>query len=193
MEDVLLFVERWESWIYPGLALYAALKSGLLPIFAGVLAAAGMLDVSLVFGALLGGTVVGEEAKYWLGKRFGASMRTRWVWLDKAVPRVEAMTARWGQIWLLLYRWPKGGRTLGAFPIGLAGWSWFRFGPLNLLGSVLWAAPLVAIGYTSGPMLLSLLERYGGAVTAGMLAITVVLVWFAWHRSGPAKLDKFPA
>ncbi len=183
MDSILAFVDRWETWVYPALALYAAVKSGLLPVFAGVLAAAGALDVALVFSALFAGTVVGEEAKFWLGRRFGVPLRARWRWLDNAIPRVEAITSRWGRGWVLFYRWPKGGRTLGALPIGLTAWPWRRFAVLNVLGALLWAGPLVAIGYGGGPVVLSLLERYGGAATAALLAIMVVLIWRAWRRT----------
>mgnify|MGYP007023752257 CR=1 FL=1 len=61
MDTTLEFIARWQAWVYPGLALYAAVKSGLLPLFAAAAAATGALDVGLVFLALFGGTVVGED------------------------------------------------------------------------------------------------------------------------------------
>ena len=37
MDTTLEFIARWQAWVYPGLALYAAVKSGLLPLFAAAL------------------------------------------------------------------------------------------------------------------------------------------------------------
>jgi membrane protein DedA with SNARE-associated domain len=183
MDAALDFIARWQAWVYPGLALYAAVKSGLLPLFAAAAAATGALDVGLVLLALFGGTAVGEEAKFhagrWLGPR-AAVGRPR---VAAAIGRAQALAERWGVAWVLLYRWPKGGRTLGALPLGAAGWSWPRFAPWNLVGSALWAGGLVALGWAGGAALLNALDRWGGAVTFAMLVAMVGWLVLIWRRA----------
>lgn len=183
MEAAMQFAERWQSWIYPALALYAAVKSGLLPVFAAALASVGALDAAAVAGALLTGTVLGEEAKFHAGRWFGPRMMTGRPRLAAVMARTEALLARWGVAWVLLYRWPKGGRTLGALPLGLAGWSWPRFAPLNLCGAVLWTGGVMALGLTGGPALIALLERWGGAVTFAMLCLMALAIAAAFRRT----------
>lgn len=182
MDAALAFVARWEAWAYPALALYAAIKSGLLPVFAAAVASAGALDLGLVLLALFGGTVVGEEAKFhagrWLAPRLANRPR-----LAAALADMRAMAARWGVAWVLLYRWPKGGRTFGAVPLGAAGWPWPRFGLLNLAGAAIWAGGMVGIGWIGGAALLGALERWGGAVTFALLVVMMVLLGLGWRAS----------
>lgn len=183
MEMALGFVECWGAWVYPALALYAAVKSGLLPVFAAGAAAAGVLDLGLVAVALLGGTVLGEEAKFhagrWLGPRLSAG-RPR---LSRAVERTRRAADRWGAAWVLLYRWPKGGRTLGALPLGAAGWSWRRFAPLNLAGAAIWSGGMLGLGWLGGAAMLGALDRWGGAVTALLLVAMLVMLGLAWRSA----------
>ena len=116
MDTTLEFIARWQAWVYPGLALYAAVKSGLLPLFAAAAAATGALDVGLVFLALFGGTVVGEEAKFhagrWLGPRaavgrprVAAAIRADWALQRRAICRSsmwllsQRVWGRWARSW----------------------------------------------------------------------------------------------
>lgn len=181
MEMALGFVDRWGAWVYPALALYAAVKSGLLPVFAAALAAVGVLDVGLVALALFAGTVLGEEVKFhagrWLAPRLSAE-RPR---LARAIERTRRAAERWGTAWVLLYRWPKGGRTLGALPLGAAGWAWRRFATLNLAGAAIWTGGMLGLGWLGGAAMLAALEQWGGAVTALLLVAMLVMLGLAWR------------
>lgn len=182
MEAALDFVTRWEAWVYPALAVYVAIKSGLLPIFAAALASAGALDIGLVLLALFGGTVLGEEAKFRIGRWLVPRMASR----PRFVPvlaRLREMAAKWGPAWTLLYRWPKGGRTLGAVPLGAAGWPWLRFALFNLAGAAIWSVSMAGIGWIGGATILGAIEQWGGAVTFVLLLLMVVLLVIGWRAS----------
>jgi membrane-associated protein len=180
MEAALDFVARWEAWVYPALALYAAVKSGFLPIFAAAIAAVGTLDLGLVALALFGGTVFGEEAKFHIGRWLAPYLATR-PRLAAAMSHMRLMVTRWGLAWVLLYRWPKGGRTLGALPLGAAGWPWPRFAALNLLGAAIWTIGMVALGWSGGAAMLGAMETWGGLASALLLAATLLFLWIGWR------------
>jgi membrane protein DedA with SNARE-associated domain len=188
MEETAAFVARWQGWIYPALALYAAVKSGLLPLFAAAMAGAGLLHPFGVFAALLIGTVLGEEAKFHAGRWVGPRSAARWPRLGAPLARTAALFARWGAAWVLLYRWPKGGRTIGALPLGAAGWRWHRFAPLNLLGGLLWAGGIAALGLMGGAGLIAGLERWGAAATAALLAPLLFGLVLAWRATRPRMI-----
>lgn len=180
METTLDFVARWEAWVYPALALYAAVKSGFLPIFAAAIASVGALDLGLVALALFGGTVFGEEAKFHIGRWLAPYLAGR-PRLAAAMDRMRLMVTRWGLAWVLLYRWPKGGRTVGALPLGAAGWPWPRFAALNLVGAAIWTTAMVALGWSGGAVMLGAVETWGGLASALLLAATLLFLWFGWR------------
>lgn len=183
MDLALAFVERWGAWVYPALALYAAVKSGLLPVFAASAAAAGALDLGLVAVALFGGTVLGEEAKFHAGRWLVPRFASRLPRLSRAVERSRRAVERWGAAWVLLYRWPKGGRTLGALPIGAAGWPWRRFAWLNLAGAAIWSGGTLGLGWLGGATILAALDRWGGTITALLLLAMLILLVLAWRAA----------
>ena len=67
--------------------------------------------------------------------------------------------ARYGALHVLIYRYPKGMRTIGAIPVGLGEMPWIMFTCLNPTSAALWTNILVLGGYSFGDLISSSSER----------------------------------
>jgi membrane protein DedA with SNARE-associated domain len=126
------------------------LKSGWLPLFAGYAAHTGVLDLMYVAIVVFAGGYLGDEIRFFLARHFGTH------WVNKAktfaalLSTARVLAQRYGKLYIFIYRYPKGLRTIGALPIGLTDMSWKLFTLLNFSSALLWTFVLVAAGYSFG-------------------------------------------
>lgn len=187
MEQLLALVAQYGAYSYALLFGYSALKSGSLPLFAGVAAQMGALDVAAVTASAFAGGVLGDEARYWAARRYGTSLMARPGRISALVARAAALIARYGRWYMFLYRYPKGLRTIGAFPVGLTGMPWLEFAALNLASAALWSCALVGAGYLLGEAITGAVEAGFGTASVVMLgvvmAVFATLAYKTWARA----------
>src|SRR5262249_38291036 len=118
----------WAYLILFLLAFFDALvpigRSETSLITAGVLAAAGDLDLTLVVAAAAAGAFLGDNTAYLVGSRYGTRINDRFFNGEKARRRVEwaqrQVTERGGEL-VLIARFIPGGRTVGTPGCGALG------------------------------------------------------------------------
>lgn len=182
MEQLLNWIEINRNLVYLLLFAYCALKSGALPLLAGILAQAGALDISpILLAAFLGG-YLGDELRFSIARRWGPKLflhRPYWrARLDKAVNLVE----RYGTAYMFLYRYPKGMRTIGALPVGLSDIPWLKFTALNATSAAVWSAALVGTGILLGDSIAVAAENWWGVGSVVLLVIFLISAWFAFRQ-----------
>ena len=197
--DVLLNWIEMNAWaVYALLFGYCAFKSGALPLFAGIVAQQGALDVWVVAAAAFLGGYLGDEARFAIARRWGDGLfqsrpRAR-AWLDRATMAME----RYGAAYIFLYHYPKGMRTIGALPVGLSTMPWGRFTALNAASAALWSGVLVGVGYLLGDQIVVAAESWWGTASVVLLIGFLVISWLVLRRIGsnalaPNPMDANPA
>ena len=161
---------------------YCALKSGALPLFAGYAAQTGMLDLSSVVAVTFAGGYLGDEVRFAIARRYGVRFLSRWPWARRAMERAQRLMARYGALYIFLYRYPKGMRTIGALPVGLGDIAWPRFTILNAGSAVLWTGLMIGAGYLFGASIERAVADNWGAASIAILAGFIVLTVVAWRR-----------
>lgn len=180
--DVLLgLVSDYGIWIYILLFLYCALKSGALPLFAGYAAQADILELLPVVLATFAGGFLGDEVRFAVARRYGDSWSNKWQWLSKAVSTAKVLVARYGWVYVFLYRYPKGMRTIGALPMGLGTLSWYKFTVLNAASAFLWTSILVGIGYLFGAQIENSINDNWGIASVLLLVLMASGILYAWY------------
>ena len=179
--------------VYAMLFGYCALKSGALPLLAGVIAQQGALDpVWVAASAFLGG-YLGDEARFAIARAYGdrlfASRPRVRGWIDRAATVMD----RYGAAYIFLYRYPKGLRTVGALPVGLSGAEWRVFTVLNAASALLWAGLLVGFGYLLGDQIAAAAETWWGAASVALLLVFLLASWWAFRRIEKAAVAPFGA
>lgn len=145
--ELLAYIARHREWVYGLMLAYAFAKTGPLPLVAGFVAASGVLQPALLIFALVVGTLLGSELRFWLG-RWGSG------WVYVRFPSVAAWLAlasasvdRYAWPMLLLYRFIKGAYSPVSLGAGGSAMPWHRFALINTLSAVIWACTLVVAGW----------------------------------------------
>ena len=178
---------------YAGLALLMLAETVFPPIpseavlpLAGYLVERGDFNYVLVLLTSTAGSVLGAMVLYEAARHGGRPFAERFLRFRTCSPEklddAERWFARRGALIVLLGRCVPGMRSLVSLPAGLLRMPRLQYLGLTLLGSAIWNAVLVTVGYLLG----SQWERVAdviGPVSKPLVAIAVVGVggWLLWH------------
>jgi membrane-associated protein len=183
-----------SGWAYGIIFVLAALDAlvPLVPaetsvITAGVVASSGDLVLGLVIVAAAAGAAAGDNATYWVGKRYGRRLRERRMTGEKAQRRIawadRQLKQRGGEL-IAVGRFIPGGRTAVCLSAGTLGYPWRRFVLFDALAAVGWALYAAFLGYFGGR---AFEEEWKGLLLAVGIATAVaaaieVVRWFRHRR-----------
>ena len=175
------------------------LPNELILLLAGSLAAqradpAGMVELTLIATA---GSLLGATAAYYIGARGGraAILRFgRYVRLDeRRLDMVEQWFARSGALAIGVARITPFVRTVSSFPAGILRMPPRAFYTATLIGSLIWCAALVSIGYVLGVhymVAVALIEHYTLPAIVVLAALVAGYFWLHQrlaHLGEPSK------
>lgn len=180
---------EYGAWIYAilfavifcetGLVVTPFLPGDSLLFVAGAVAAAGELNVHLLFALLAGAAFLGNAVNYsigrWLAPRLFRNARSRWL-NPQHLERAHAFYERHGGKAVVISRFLPIIRTYVPFVAGMARMHPREFLAYNAGGAVLWAGGLLYAGYFFGNI-----PWIRGNLTAIIVGIVVVsLLPLAW-------------
>lgn len=137
-----------------------------------------------VAAAGLTGTLIGDQAAFWLGRTVRDPFRFRFrgkrVLSAERVATLERFFAEHGRKTVFLLRFAFGLRTVGYFFAGAMKMPWRRFTLSELPAAVCWVGALVSLGHVVGRPVVRLVEEgWALAVAVPVTAVLVGLViWF---------------
>jgi membrane-associated protein len=148
-----------SHWTYAFIVAVAALDV-LIPvlpsetsvILAGVLAAAGDLNLGLVVLVAASGAIIGDNSAYWLG-RASETRASGWLLRGQRGKGLEwanrQLDDRGGYL-IVVARFIPGGRTLITLACGVTRFDFRRFLRWDITAGVLWAIYAAGLGYVGG-------------------------------------------
>jgi membrane-associated protein len=156
-------VELIETVGYLGLALIVFAESGLffgfffpgdsLLLTAGLLASRGALDIRVLMPVLFVAAVLGDTVGYWFGAKTGPRIFKReesLLFKPQNLLKAKAFYDKHGGKTITLARFMPFIRTFAPIVAGAVRMDYRRFLGFNLLGGVLWAIGMTALGYSLG-------------------------------------------
>jgi len=197
-------VAQASTWAYVVLVLFAFFDA-ILPIVpsetavitAGVLASGGDLILALVIGCAAVGAFLGDNAVYFLGRRFGDRARRRFLTGRRGAAAYgwaeRQLAARGGEL-IVVARFIPGGRTAVALSAGATGFAWPRFIRFDIVAAVVWALYAALLGYFGGKAFEH--SPWKGLLLAFSIAVTVTVAtelirsYRRRRRSGARKADE---
>jgi len=175
------------------------LPNELILLLAGSLAAqrsdpAGLIELAVIATV---GSLVGATAAYYIGARGGRAAILRYgrfVRLNESrLDMVERWFARSGAFAIGVARITPFIRTVSSFPAGVLRMPPRAFYTATILGSLIWCATLVSVGYLLGVhymIAVSLIEEY----TLPAIVVLVALVaGYLWLHQRLSHLGEAPA
>jgi membrane protein DedA with SNARE-associated domain len=168
---------------YALLAVGCFLEGETVLLAAGFAAHQRLLDWRLValVAALAG--MAGDQFYFALGRHGGGAVLQRLPSLARHLPRARRLLDRYHAGLIPAVRFMVGLRIAGPLLIGSSGFDPWRFGWLNALGAVLWAALFTGLGYGLGAgaeRLVGHLERIEEMLLVGLFGAALIL-HVAWR------------
>jgi membrane protein DedA with SNARE-associated domain len=159
---------------------------------AGVLAAAGHLNLGAVILTGAFANLVGSLIAYWLAARWGEPLLLgpgRYIGIRRHhLEMADGWFQRWGLPAVFFGRMLPVIRTYISFPAGLARVNLPWFSVLTFVGALIWSAALTLVGYTLGKNY----ERISGpiqnaAIVIALLVAAGLVVWYLRGRREAAR------
>ena len=180
---LLLVVVFAETGVFFGFFL----PGDYLLVLAGILCAAGMVDVSiytLVTSLIIAG-VLGNYAGYWFGYRTGPVLfkRNESIFFKKRyVAMAEGFYAKYGGMALVLGRFFPIIRTFAPIFAGVVKVNFKKFTLYNFIGSITWVTTLTLTGFFLGRKYPDEIKFYLKYVILGLILITSIPLLFAYLK-----------
>ena len=151
---------------YPGLFLLITLESTLVPIpselvmpFAGILAARGEFSLPVILVINSSAALLGSAISYWIGAAGGKPLLLRYgkfaLVRAKDIELTERFFARHGKATILIGRFLPVVRHIISVPAGIARMPLAAFFTQTFIGSTIWGAILIVLGYHFGDSFLA--------------------------------------
>lgn len=171
-------------WTYVVLGATAIVTEELGPIFGGIAAHEGELQISRVIVAItLGGWIAGALL-YALG-------RLKWEAIRRSFPKARATgtvalrVVRNNQLKASFFvRFAFGLRIVLPMACGAARVPLYIYLPVSLVGSAIWTAVFTGVGYAAGEAAVQAMGHFGrvGEVIGAIAVTTAVIAFFKWDR-----------
>ena len=139
-----------SDWGYLAILIGTFLEGETIVLVGGIAASQGWLEIGWVYAAAVSGSYAGDQAYFVATRLLGRP------WVDKR-PKLRAriqpvlrLLEKWGDLYVLIYRFIYGVRTVSAVAIGLTPYPIARFAVLNAVAVTIWALAFCAAGYFLG-------------------------------------------
>ncbi len=170
-------------WGYLAIVVGTFFEGESVLLLAGALAHRGLLSLPFVCVAALIGSVSGDQLWFHLGHRYGRRfIDTRPHWAKRA-ESARKWIARYGDWFVLGFRFVYGLRMASPIVLGTSGYSARKFTVLNATGGALWSVTFGLLGYALAASLQKVLHRAGRLEELALLALVLAAcAALAWRR-----------
>ena len=162
-QNVAQFAAQYGAWLYvllfliifaeTGLVVFPFLPGDSMLFIAGTVVAAADLNIHFLVLILAAAAILGDSVNYAVGHLIGprAFDKPDSRWLKQShLRRTQAFYEKYGGLTIIIGRFVPIIRTFAPFLAGVAGMSYARFLPYNVVGGVAWITSLVYAGYLFG-------------------------------------------
>jgi len=178
---------------YAGIAAVVFVESFGIPapgetaIIAGAAyAGRGHLNIFAVAVAAFLAAAVGDSVGYWIGRRGGRPLLTRFGRYVRLTPprleRVESFMSRQGPKMVLVARFIEGLRQFNGVVAGATRMPFTRFVVWNVLGAALWVGIWSTVGYFVGNHLDRIATTVSRYLVVAVAVAAAVLIAYLWRR-----------
>lgn len=167
------FVNNYGPLVYLVILGWTFLEGETIVLITGALISGGNVNLSvaaLTTVAFLG-SFGGDQAYFYIGRRYGAPLLDRWPGMARKIDWAFRLLRKHETLFILSFRFIYGIRNVSPFIIGMSGVSRAKFMALNVVAAVIWANTFAWGGYFLGKAL----EVYLGESKLAFLGIIVFL------------------
>ena len=152
---------RWAG--YPGLAVIVFSETGLLVGFflpgdsllvtAGLFAAAGFFDITVLVFLLIVAAILGNSTGYFIGRKGGQALYAKEesrFFKKQHLIKTREFYEHYGPVTIVMAQFMPFARTFAPVVAGIAEMKYARFASFNVIGAIAWITSMLLIGYFLG-------------------------------------------
>jgi len=184
---------RWGGYVFlaaivfteTGLLVGFFLPGDSLLITAGLVAAAGVLNIWWINLVLIVAAVVGDSVGYAIGARLGPALFTReksLLFNPRHVERTREFYARHGARTIVIARFVPIVRTFAPVVAGVGRMEYRRFLTYNMAGGMGWVVSMTWTGYLLGSLIPNI-SQYLHVVVVIVIALSCLPIVFEFQRA----------
>jgi membrane-associated protein len=175
-----------------GLVVAPFLPGDSLMFAVGVLSAGGLMNIWIVYPALLAASILGDTVNYWIGQFIGPKVFSREnskIFKKEYLEKTREFYEKHGGKTIILARFMPIVRTFAPFVAGVGKMHYGTFFLYNVAGGFVWVSSLMFAGYFFGG--LPFVKKNFEYVVLGIVIASILpmIIEYIRHRRGPA-LDK---
>jgi membrane-associated protein len=152
-----------------------------LLVTAGILAAAGILDIRWLILFAAAAAIVGDQTGYLIGRRAGQALVRRYEKFRGHLERAHTFYEHYGSKTIVIARFVPIIRTFVPAVAGAARMNYRRFVTYNIAGGMLWVLSTCFLGYGLGKTIPNI-DRYLHLVIAVVIFLSILPSIFEWRR-----------
>ncbi|MEU4236931.1 DedA family protein [Actinoplanes sp. NPDC026619] len=146
----------------------------------------GHLNIFVVALTAFLAAVIGDSVGYWIGRRGGRPLVTRFGRYVRLTPprleRVESFMTRHGPKMVVVARFVEGLRQFNGVIAGTTQMPFTRFLLWNVLGAALWVGCWSTVGYFAGNHLDQITATISRYLLVAVALAVLALIAYVWHR-----------
>lgn len=152
-----------------------------LLVTAGILAAAGQLDISmlLLFPSLA--AIAGDQTGYVIGRKAGDALSERYPKFQVQLDRAHAFYESHGSKTIVIARFVPIIRTFVPAVAGAAKMRYRGFVVYNIIGGTLWVFSTTLLGYGVGRVIPNI-DKYLHLVIGVVIFLSLIPVFLEWNK-----------
>lgn len=211
--DVLIntLLDQFGVYVYIGLFLIVFAETGLaigfflpgdsLLFVAGIFAATGKLDVTILLISLFIAAVIGDTVGYYTGRKAGPTLFNRpksFVFRPEYLKKAQAFYEKHGGKTIIIARFVPIVRTFAPIVAGAAQMSYRSFLMYNVIGGFVWVFSMVLGGYFLGGVIETAIQQIFGwqefkladhidKVVIVIVLLSIIPMIIEWLRSRREK------
>jgi membrane protein DedA with SNARE-associated domain len=174
------FIEFIRQYGYIAVFLGSLVEGESVILTASAMAAAGHMNIYLIMLIAFSGTLIADQALYFLGRCYGHQILVKYPKLFKKSDKAFDLLKRYDVWFIIACRFIYGIRVTSSVVIGISGLPPKRYSPLNVISAIIWTLVSCLGGYWIGDTFLKFLHTMVvyqkwifGVVGIGILALYI--------------------
>lgn len=190
-ETVRALLNDYGYLVYLITVAWAFLEGETFVIILGAFAATEdyNLNIEAVALAALLGSFAGDQFYYYIGRRYGRSLLSRWPTLKDKIEWTFRMVRQNETLFILSFRFIYGIRNISPFVIGMSGVSRLKYFALNLIAATIWAHTFAWGGYLLGAALEYWLGEYKFHILGAFVVLFASVAFINWRRARKREIE----
>lgn len=168
-------------FIETGLFIGFFLPGDSLLVTAGIMAAAGYLDLRWLIPLTIFAAIIGDQVNYAIGYRAGVALMSRYERFRPHLERAHAFYEKHGAKTIVLARFVPIVRTFAPAVAGAARMNYRTFVTYNIVGGIIWVLSTTLTGYFLGRAIPHI-DRYLHLVIAIVVFLSILPILREWRR-----------